>query len=116
MLWLWNLGRKIDAECPDYDAYPLYRRAHPIEVIVEPGEPLYLPPGTLHYVRSLDCAPSFSDDRHTKDSALGSALAVTSGMALKNVYYNIVVAIGLWGGISPKRLLPYYRSYFNYVS
>lgn len=111
--WRWC---KVDAEKPDYDLYPLFRLVSPAEVIVEPGDVLYLPPGTLHYVRSLDCALSFNVDWHTKDSALSGALACLRGMPWKNVYYNIVIAAGLWGGVPAKRLLPYYRSYLNYVS
>jgi len=111
--WRWS---RIDADNPDYERYPLYKLASPAEVIVEPGDALYLPPGTLHYVRSLDCALSFNVDWHTKDSVLTGALAAGHGMPWKNVYYNMVIFLGLWGGISAKRLLPYYRSYLNYVS
>lgn len=111
--WRWC---EVNVEEPDYDRYPLYRIAKPAEVIVEPGDALYLPPGTLHHVRSLDCALSFNVDWHTKDSAVKGALACVRGMPWKNVYYNLVIALGLWGGISPKRLFPYYRSYLNYVS
>lgn len=111
--WRWS---EVNVEEPDYDRYPLYRMAKPAQVIVEPGDGLYLPPGTLHHVRSLDCALSFNVDWHTKDSALKGALAFARGMPWKNVYYNAVIALGLWGGISPKHLLPYYRSYLNYVS
>jgi len=111
--WRWC---KVDVEEPDYDHYPLYRLANPAEVIVEPGDALYLPPGTLHHVRSLDCALSFNVDWHTKGSALKGALACVRGMPWKNVYYNAVISFGLWGGLSANRLLPFYRSYLNYVS
>lgn len=111
--WRWC---EVNVEEPDHDRYPLYRMAKPAEVIVEPGDGLYLPPGTLHHVRSLDCALSFNVDWHTKDSAVRGALACAHGMPWKNVYYNAVIVLGLWGGISPKRLFPYYRSYLNYVS
>jgi hypothetical protein len=111
--WRWS---KVDAEQPDYEKYPLYRRANPIEVIVEPGDALYIPPGTFHYVRSLDCALSFNIDWHTKKSALAGILGVARGMPWKNVYYNLLIAFGLWGGIPSQRILPYYGSYLNYVS
>lgn len=111
--WRWC---EVDVENPDYDRHPLYRMASPTEVVVEPGDVLYLPPGALHHVRSLDCALSFNVDWHTKTSALQGALAFMRGMPAKNVYYNAIIAFGLWSGVSTKRLLPYYRSYLNYVS
>jgi hypothetical protein len=111
--WRWC---NVDAGQPDYDKYPLYKLANPIEIIVEPGDVLYLPPGTLHYVQSLECAVSFNVDWHTKDSALTGSAAFWRGMPLKNVYYNVVISLGLWTGIPAKRLLPFYASYLNYVS
>lgn len=111
--WRWC---GVNPEEPDYERYARYRRVNPIDVVVEPGDVLYMPPGTLHHVRSLDCAISFNVDWHTKESALKGALAIGRGMPLKNVYYNSVIALGLWTGISTKRLLPFYRSYLNYVS
>lgn len=111
--WRWCA---VDVEEPDYERYPLYRRAKPIEVLVGPGDVLYMPPGTLHHARSLDCAISFNVDWHTRDSALKGALSFVRGMPLKNVYYNCVIALGLWTGISVKRVLPFFRSYLNYVS
>jgi hypothetical protein len=111
--WRWCA---VDVESPDYERHPLYRKAYPVEVVVEAGDVLYMPPGTLHHVRSLDCALSFNVDWHTKDSALMGALAVARGMPLKNVYYNAIIALGLWSGVSNERLLPYYKSYLSYVS
>lgn len=111
--WRWC---EVDVENPDYDRHPLYRMASPTEVVVDAGDILYLPPGALHYVRSLDCALSFNVDWHTKDSALRGTLGFMHGMPAKNVYYNAIIAFGLWSGVSTKRLFPYYRSYLNYVS
>jgi len=111
--WRWC---DVDVEAPDYEHHPLYRKAKPTAIIVEPGDGLYLPPGTLHHVRSLDCALSFNVDWHTRGSALKGVLGCLRGMPWINVYYNTVVALGLCGGISQKRIFPYYRSYLNYVS
>ena len=33
---------------PDYDKYPEYKKATPIEVILEPGETIFVPNGTWH--------------------------------------------------------------------
>nr|WP_246659850.1 MULTISPECIES: cupin domain-containing protein [Methylosinus] len=97
-------------------AHEMATFTNPTEVVVEPGDVLYMPPGVLHHVRSLDCAFSFNVDWHTKASALRGALAFARGMPAKNVYYNMIIAFGLWSGVSAKRLLPYYRPYLNYVS
>lgn len=111
--WRWC---GVDVESPDYDRYPLYRDARAAEVVVGPGDLLYMPPGTLHHVRSLDCALSFNVDWHTKESALKGILAVTRGMPLKNVYYNALIALGLCAGVPSRRLFRFYKSYLSYVS
>lgn len=111
--WRWC---RVDADSPDFEKYPLYRKANPVEVIVEPGDVLYMPPGMLHHVRSVDCALSFNVDWHTKDSAVRGVLAIMRGMPAKNLYYNSILMLGLWTGLSSRRLLPFYQSYLNYVS
>jgi len=111
--WRWF---DVDAEKPDLARFPLYGNAQPCEVMVDPGDCLYLPPGTLHQVRSLDCAVSFNIDWHTRDSSMRGLLALARGMPLRNVYYNAVIALGIWCGIPAETLLPYYRSYLNYIS
>lgn len=111
--WRWC---RVDVEQPDHERYPLYREARGVEVVVGPGDLLYMPPGTLHHVRSLDCALSFNVDWHTKDSALKGLLAVTRGMPLQNVYYNALIAFGMWTGVSSKSVMPFYKSYLSYVS
>ncbi|MGX2041492.1 cupin-like domain-containing protein [Methylocaldum sp. MU1018] len=137
--WRWC---EADPENPNFERHPLFREALVREcTVVEPGDLLYMPPGMLHHVRSLDCesppwdsplrgplgsdpnpfpmdlcAISFNVDWHTRDSSVQGILALGRGMPLKNVYYNTVIARGLCAGISAERLLPWYRSYLNYVS
>lgn len=111
--WRWC---EVDAENPDFVRHPLYRETQPQECVVEPGDMLYMPPGMLHHVRSLDAAMSFNVDWHTQHSAVQGVLAWARGMPLKNVYYNAIITLGLSGGIAATRLLPWYRSYLNYVS
>lgn len=111
--WRWC---EVDAENPDFARHPLFRETQARECTVEPGDMLYMPPGMLHHVRSLDCAMSFNVDWHTRDSAFRGVLALGRGMPLKNVYYNMVIALGLCTGVSAKRVFPWYRSYLNYVS
>lgn len=111
--WRWC---EVDAENPDFMRHPLYREAQVQECIVEPGDMLYMPPGMLHHVRSLECSMSFNVDWHTRTSAIHGVMALARGMPLKNVYYNAVIALGQCTGLSAGRVLPWYRSYLNYVS
>ncbi|BBU62180.1 hypothetical protein MSC49_21150 [Methylosinus sp. C49] len=111
--WRWC---KVDVEKPDHGLYPLYRDAARAVVVVGPGDLLYMPPGTLHHVRSLDCALSFNVDWHTKRSAVSGVLALARGMPIKNVYYNALLAFGMWANVPVPRVLPYYKAYLNYVS
>jgi hypothetical protein len=46
-------GSPFDPEAPDYDAFPLARRAAIAEVVVHPGDMLYVPAGWYHQVRAL---------------------------------------------------------------
>jgi hypothetical protein len=111
--WRWCA---VDPEAPDFDKYPLYRQTTAHELIVEPGDVFYMPAGMLHHVRSLDAAISFNVDWHTRESAISGALAATRGMPWRNVCYNLVLALGLWTGVSRRRLMPFYKSYLSYVS
>lgn len=111
--WRWF---DVDAETPDYALHPKYLEAKPMSCVVEPGDMLYMPPGMLHHVRSLDMAISFNVDWHTFGSAIDGILALGQGMPAKNVYYNAVVALGMCAGLSARSILPLYGSYLNYVS
>jgi hypothetical protein len=111
--WRWFM---VDPENPDFNKYPQYRKARPIEVIVNPGDILYLPPGTLHHVRSLDTSISFNIDWHTKRSSLKGLAAIFRGMPAQNVYYNFLSAAGLVFNIPSQIVFPFYKSYLNYVS
>ncbi|CAN7256495.1 cupin-like domain-containing protein [Pseudoduganella sp. LjRoot289] len=46
-------GSPFDPEAPDFDKFPLARQATLIEVIVHPGDLLYVPAGWYHQVRAL---------------------------------------------------------------
>ncbi|WP_245774104.1 cupin-like domain-containing protein [Rugamonas rubra] len=46
-------GSPFDPEAPDFDKFPLARQALMIEVIVNPGDLLYVPAGWYHQVRAL---------------------------------------------------------------
>ncbi|MEP6922450.1 MAG: cupin-like domain-containing protein [bacterium] len=57
-----NLGHvnysPVDIEAPDFDRFPLFKNARPIEVMLEPGEVLFIPVRWWHYARGL--APTIS--------------------------------------------------------
>ncbi|WP_395403587.1 cupin-like domain-containing protein [Pseudoduganella sp. UC29_106] len=46
-------GSPVNPEAPDFDQFPLARQAALIEVIVNPGDMLYIPAGWYHYVHAL---------------------------------------------------------------
>lgn len=51
---------KVDCAHPDYEKYPLYSQVKSIEVILEPGEAIFIPVGWWHYVEALDVSISVS--------------------------------------------------------
>jgi ribosomal protein L16 Arg81 hydroxylase len=50
----------VDCENPDPARYPKFRHATVIDVVVEPGEVLFMPVGWWHYVRALDVSMTVS--------------------------------------------------------
>jgi Cupin-like domain len=50
----------VDCEAPDYDRYPLFRQTCRQEILLEPGQALFIPVGWWHHVRSLDVSISVS--------------------------------------------------------
>ncbi|MEH2243335.1 cupin-like domain-containing protein [Nostoc sp.] len=111
--WRWF---KVDPENPDLDKYPEYKNAQIIQFILNPGDILYMPPGTLHHVRSLDTSISFNIDWHTQKSCLNGLAASLKGMPAKNVYYNFLLTLGLVFKLPPKLIFRYYKTYLNYIS
>jgi hypothetical protein len=66
-------GSPFDPEAPDFERFPLARRAALLEFVVEPGDMLYVPAGWYHQVRSL----SFSLSSNRWSRTLPLALADT---------------------------------------
>jgi len=50
----------VDVDRPDLSRHPAFAQARVLEVIVEPGETIFLPLGWWHQVTSLDVSLSFS--------------------------------------------------------
>lgn len=53
----YNMSR-VDIEQPDLATYPRFSRARPLEVLLEPGEILFLPPFWWHQVYSVELGMS----------------------------------------------------------
>ena len=51
---------QVDLENPDYNKYPLFKKVKIIEVILEPGEMIFIPIGWWHQVKSLNVSISLS--------------------------------------------------------
>lgn len=67
-------GSPFDPEAPDFDAFPLARQAAIVEVVVQPGDMLYVPAGWYHQVRALSF--SLSSNRWAR----GIPLALPGGV------------------------------------
>ena len=50
----------IDLDAVDLEQFPLFKDVQVLEVVVEPGETMFLPLGWWHQVRALDISLSFS--------------------------------------------------------
>ncbi|QRK06190.1 cupin-like domain-containing protein [Archangium violaceum] len=48
----------VDASNPDPTLHPAYLEAHCVEVVLEPGELIFIPVGWWHWVRALDVSAS----------------------------------------------------------
>ena len=61
--WLYNdvaVYSDVTMEAPDLRRHPLFRYVAPLEVVVGPGEILFVPVGWWHHVRALDTSISIS--------------------------------------------------------
>jgi len=111
--WRWS---DVDAEAPDLARFPRLRSVRRQQVIVEPGDVLYLPPGTLHQVTSLSFTASFNIDWHTPHSAAWGMTTVLRGAPPRNLYYNALAFLGVALGVPYDVIFPLYRSYLDLVS
>ena len=51
---------EVDLDDIDLDRHPLFKDVRPIEILLEPGEVLFVPVGWWHHVRALDISISVS--------------------------------------------------------
>ena len=51
---------KVRVELPDPEAHPLFVDANYVEMIIGPGDMLFIPKGTWHYIRSLTTSLSIN--------------------------------------------------------
>jgi len=51
---------EVNCEAPDYERHPLFRNVTKTEIILDPGEVLFLPVGWWHHVRALDVSITVS--------------------------------------------------------
>jgi ribosomal protein L16 Arg81 hydroxylase len=61
--WVYNhigVYSAVDCEKPDYNKFPLFRKATQLKVLLEPGQVLFIPVGWWHHVRSMDASISLS--------------------------------------------------------
>lgn len=111
--WRWF---DVDPEQPDYVRFPEYKGTTPTVITVNAGDILYMPPGTLHHVRSLSTSISFAIDFHTKQSVLDALEQSNEGMPNEVIYYNAIAALSVISGISESITFPLYRPYLSYIS
>ena len=51
---------QVDLDRPDLARYPLFGEATVLDIVLEPGETVFLPLGWWHHVTSLELSLSFS--------------------------------------------------------
>jgi hypothetical protein len=111
--WRWS---PIDPDAPDLALYPRFAGVRTRSCVVQAGDLLYMPPGTLHKVTSLSASVSFNIDWHDPLSARRGLTAACDGMPLTNLRYNALLALGVHARVPLRVLMPALRSYFVYIS
>lgn len=111
--WRWS---RVDARHADFGKFPLFRDVEVSEAILEPGDILYLPAGTLHQVHGLSFSISFNIDWHTAGSVRKGLFSFLQGAPSKNIYYNFLLSLGIYFNVPSRYIFPYYKSYLNYIS
>jgi hypothetical protein len=103
----------VDAEAPDLARWPDFAGVQRWRWISRPGDLVYWPPWTLHQVRNLEAASSFSLEWHDRTSVVKSFMRLHNPTASRMLRPNLPHLAGLWLGIPPRLLYPFYRFYFD---
>jgi len=104
-----NVFSDVDLEHPDPARFPAFEEATLLEVVVEPGETMFLPLGWWHQVASLDVSLSFSysclavpNQFDYPDPALpppAPPTSISTSDAMRGELVNAVVLAGVSGGM-----------------
>jgi hypothetical protein len=111
--WRWF---DVNPESPDFERYPDFRKVRVEQIDVKAGDMFYMPPGTLHHVRSLDDCISFNIDFHTVSSVLKAFMSIPKGMPNENVFYNYISLRAMLFKSQRDELFEKYKPYLSYVS
>jgi len=74
----------VDPEHPDLDAFPEFAEASVKEVVISPGEALFIPVGFWHHVRSLEVSISVSFTT-SRDPTASNGSTVNEGPGRRTV-------------------------------
>lgn len=107
-----NTFSPINPENPDYDKYPQFKDAEFFETTLEPGDVLYMPPYTLHFVRGLDINISVNIDWHDSKSVI-DAFTKKRVRGLICHYWNFISFLGVKCSIPNDWLYPLYKSQYR---
>lgn len=107
-----NGNSLVDFENPDFFKFPKFKNVTPIKADLNPGDLLYLPPYTLHYVRGKEINISMNIEWHTKQSVLK---AFTSGYtkSLRHFFWNFLFILGLWCYVPNSLIIMIYKMRFR---
>ena len=88
-------GSSVNIDVPDYNKYPLYKKATPIRAVLRPGDTLYLPAFWHHEVQSIptysrdsDCSSMTdfnSNSNNSKESKKGQLLNIAVNFWFANI-------------------------------
>jgi len=100
---------QVDPEQPDLHKHPLFKNVQPQQAYLSPGDVLYLPPYTLHQVKSIDACLSVKLDWHTAKSIVVSFKNLYHGISAADAYYNFIFSLGILFKIPARFLYPQYK-------
>ena len=107
-----NTFSPINPENPDLKKYPLFKEATFYYTTLEPGDVLYMPPYTLHYVKGLELNISLNIDWHDRKSIL-EAFKNRRVRGLLCHYWNLISFLGVVCSVPNDWLYPLYKSQYR---